>query len=203
MKTIAKITATLLCLAPTMASAEKLSLDQISGYLNQLKSAKGSFTQMNADKTQSKGEFMIKRPGRMRFEYANPNPALVVASAGQIAIFDKKSSAGPQGFPIGRTPLGIILKKHINLKKSGMIINHIEDGALTKVTAQDPKHPKRGNIQLAFSADPIALRQWTTTDQAGRKTTVILGALNKNARLVERLFDIDQIVIDLGKASDR
>lgn len=203
MKTIVKITAIALCLAPNVASAEKLSLDQISGYLNQLKSAKGSFTQMNPDNTRSKGEFMIKRPGRMRFEYADPNPALVVASTGQIAIFDKKSSAGPQGFPIGRTPLGIILKKRVNLKKSGMVIDHFEDGILTKVTAQDPKHPKRGNIQLAFSADPIALRQWTTTDQSGRKTTVILGPLDKNAKLLESLFDIDQIAIDLGQASDK
>lgn len=203
MKTIVKITAIALCLAPNVASAEKLSLDQISGYLNQLKSAKGSFTQMNPDNTRSKGEFMIKRPGRMRFEYADPNPALVVASTGQIAIFDKKSSAGPQGFPIGRTPLGIILKKRVNLKKSGMVIDHFEDGTLTKVTAQDPKHPKRGNIQLAFSADPIALRQWTTTDQSGRKTTVILGPLDKNAKLLESLFDIDQIAIDLGQASDK
>ncbi len=203
MKIIVKITALALCLAPITASAEKLSLDQISTYLNQLKSAKGSFTQTNPDNTQSTGSFMIKRPGRMRFEYAAPNPALVVASSGQIAIFDKKSSAGPQGFPIGKTPLGIILKKNVNLKKNNMVINHIEEGALTKVTAQDPKHPKLGTIQLAFSAKPITLRQWVITDQSGQKTTVILGPLNNNARLVERLFDIDQIAIDLGQASDR
>jgi len=203
MKTIAKITALALCLAPSMASAEKLSLDEISGYLNQMKSAKGSFTQVNPDNTRSKGVFMIKRPGRMRFEYAAPNPALVVASSGQIAIFDKKSSAGPQGFPIGRTPLGIILKKRVNLRKSGIVIAHTEEGPLTKVTAHDPKNPDRGNIELAFSADPIALREWVVTDQSGKKTTVVLGQLNNNARLVESLFDIDQIAVKLGQQSDR
>lgn len=203
MKTIAKITALTLCIAPGMASAEKLSLEEISGYLNQMKSAKGSFTQMNPDNTHSQGEFMIKRPGRMRFEYAAPNPALVVASSGQIAIFDKKSSAGPQGFPIGRTPLAIILKKQVDLRSSGMVIAHVEDGPLTKVTAQDPKHPDYGNIELAFSADPVALRQWVVTDQSGRKTTVILGELNNNADLVEGLFDIDSIAVKLGQQSDR
>jgi outer membrane lipoprotein-sorting protein len=203
MKTIARITALALCLVPTVASAEKLTLKQISGYLNQMKSAKGSFTQMNPDNTRSTGEFMIKRPGRMRFEYAAPNPALVVASSGQIAIFDKKSSAGPQGFPIGRTPLAIILKKRVNLRKSGMVIAHIEDGLLTKVTAQDPKHPDRGLIELAFSADPIELREWVVTDQSGQKTTVILGELDNDARLEESLFDIDGIAVKLGQASDR
>ena len=192
-----------MCLAPTVAYAEKLSLDQLSAYLNQLTSAKAPFTQVNPDNTQSKGDFMLKRPGKMRFEYASPNPALVVASSGQIAIFDKKSTAGPQGFPLGRTPLAILLKKQVNLSTSGMIISHIAEGPMTKITAQDPKHPKYGTIQMVFTADPIALREWIVTDQSGQKTNVILGALDNTAYLPESLFDIEQIAIDLGQASGR
>lgn len=203
MKILLKIAAIAVCLIPSGANAGKLSLDQISVYLNQLTSAKGGFTQRNPDNTQSNGEFMIKRPGRMRFDYAAPNPALVVASSGQIAIFDKKSSAGPQGFPIGQTPLGIILRKNVNLRKSGMVIDHTAMGAMTKVTAQDPQHPSYGNIQLVFSANPIALREWIVTDQSGQKTTVVLGELSEQVYLPESLFDIDQIAIDLGQISDR
>ena len=84
-----------------------------------------------------------------------------------------------------------------------MVIAHLEEGPVTKVTAQDPKHPEYGNIQLVFTASPIELRQWIVTDQSGQKTTVILGELDKSVRLPERLFDIDQIAIDLGQASDR
>lgn len=203
MKTLIKTLVLTLCLAPTVASAEKLSLDQLSAYLNELVSAKGGFTQVNADNTLSKGSFMIKRPGRMRFEYAQPNPALVVASSGQIAIFDKKSTAGPQGFPLGKSPLAIILKKDVNLRTSGLIISHKEEGPLTKIIAQDPKHPDYGKIQLVFTADPVELRQWITTDQTGQKTTVILGDLDKAVHLPESLFDIDQIAVDLSQVSDR
>ncbi len=203
MKTLVNIIAATVCLAPSMASAEKLSLDQISAYLNGLVSAKGGFTQVNPDNTLSKGSFMIKRPGRMRFEYAQPNPALVVASSGQIAIFDKKSTAGPQGFPLGKSPLAIILKKDVNLKTSGLIMSHSAQGPLTKVTAQDPEHPDYGKIQLVFTADPVELRQWISTDQTGQKTTVILGDLDKSVHLPESLFDIDQIAIDLGQRTDR
>lgn len=198
-----KILALTFCFAPTVANAEKLSLDQLSAYLNGLTSAKGAFTQVNADNTLSKGNFMIKRPGKMRFEYAQPNPALVVASSGQIAIFDKKSTAGPQGFPLGKSPLAIILKKDVNLRASGMIISHKEEGPLTKIMAQDPKHPDYGKIQLVFTADPVELRQWITTDQTGQKTTVILGDLDKAVNLPESLFDINQIAVDLGQVSDR
>lgn len=203
MKTIAKVTAIALCLAPTVANAEKLSLSALSAYLNQLTSAKGAFTQVNPDNTLSKGDFMIKRPGKMRFEYAKPNPALVVASSGQVAIFDKKSSAGPQGFPIGQTPLGLILKKNVNLSASGMVIRHIEEGPTTKVTAQDPQHPDYGSIELVFTANPIELRQWIVTDQSGKKTTVVLGELDKRVQLSNSLFNIEQIAVDLGQANNR
>jgi len=203
MKLLIKIIATSLCLVPTVASAEKLSLDQLSVYLNDLVSAKGGFTQVNPDNTLSKGNFMIKRPGRMRFEYAQPNPALVVASSGQIAIFDKKSTAGPQGFPLGKSPLAIILKKDVNLRTSGLIVSHVEEGPLTKVIAQDPNHPDYGKIQLVFTAEPVELRQWIVTDQSGQKTTVILGDLDKSVYLPASLFDIDQIAVDLGQTSDR
>lgn len=199
MKTFFKIAVTSLCLIPNFAFAEKLSLGQISAYLNQLTSAKGAFTQVNPDKTLSKGDFMIKRPGRMRFEYAKPNPALVVASSGQVAVFDKKSKSGPQMFPIGKTPLGLILRKNVNLGTSGMVIKHIQDGPATKVVAQDPKHPKYGNIELVFTENPIELRQWIVTDQAGKKTTVVLGKLSKS-QLSQRLFDIENIAKKLGQA---
>lgn len=201
MNMIVKIITLSFGLAPSLAHAEKLSLQEVSSYLNQLTSAKGAFTQINPDSTLSKGDFMIKRPGRMRFEYAKPNPALVVASTGQIAVFDKKSSAGPQGFPIGRTPLGLILKKNVNLATSGMVISHTEVGPTTKIKAQDPKHPNYGNIELVFTANPTELRQWVVTDQSGKKTTVVLGKLDRKARLNEDLFDIEQIAIDLGQAS--
>ncbi len=201
MNMIVKIIALSLGLAPSLAHAEKLSLQEVSSYLNQLTSAKGAFTQINPDSTLSKGDFMIKRPGRMRFEYAKPNPALVVASTGQIAVFDKKSSAGPQGFPIGRTPLGLILKKNVNLATSGMVLSHTEVGPTTKIKAQDPKHPNYGNIELVFTSNPTELRQWVVTDQSGKKTTVVLGKLDRKARLNEDLFDIEQIAIDLGQAS--
>ncbi|KAB7614492.1 outer membrane lipoprotein carrier protein LolA [Amylibacter sp. SFDW26] len=203
MKHFTKLVALALMITPTVANAEKLSLQEVSSYLNQLKSAKGAFTQINPDSTLSKGDFMIKRPGRMRFEYAKPNPALVVASTGQIAVFDKKSSAGPQGFPIGQTPLGLILKKNVNLATSGMVLSHTEVGPTTKIKAQDPKHPNYGSIELVFTANPTELRQWVVTDQSGKKTTVVLGKLDRKARLNEDLFDIEQIANDLGQSTGK
>ncbi len=180
--------------APALANAKPLSLNEISKYLNGLNSAKGAFTQVNPDGTLSKGTFYIKRPGRMRFEYAAPNDALVIAGQSRLAIFDGRSNAGPQQYPLHKTPLHIILKKNVNLNASGMVTAHQHDGTSTSITAQDPEHPNYGNVKLVFTDKPTELRQWIVTDESGQKTTVILGELNKKANIPGRLFDIDRIV---------
>jgi len=181
------------CAVVPAQAAEKLSLNSLSKYLNTLSKAKGQFTQVNPDGTLSKGTFYLRRPGRMRFEYAQPNPSLVVAGAGAVAIFDKKSNTGPQQFPLSKTPLSIILAKQVNLSDTGMVYKHSSDGVSTKVTARDPKRPEIGNIQMVFTGSPIELRQWIVTDQAGKKTTVILGKLDQKASVPNILFDINGI----------
>ena len=160
-------------------SAEPVSLGALSDYINGLTSAKASFTQFNGDGSRSRGTLYIKRPGRMKFEYAPPNEALVLASAGVVAIFDAKSNAEPQQFPLKRTPLNLLLGADVDLSNTAMVSDHYEDeNGLTVVTALDPKNPDTGTLDLYFSPEPLALTQWVLTDESGQKTGVALGRLD-------------------------
>ena len=79
---ITRIAAVALALvAGQSAWANKLPLNTISAYLNDLKTAEGTFAQINDDGSTSSGKLYIKRPGKMRFEYNPPASALVVASS--------------------------------------------------------------------------------------------------------------------------
>lgn len=156
------------------AMAEKISLNEISRYLNTIRTAVADFTQVNPDGSISTGTVYIHRPNRVRFEYKG-DKTLVVASAGQVAVFDRKSNTGPQQYPLSKTPLSIILADNINLGRARMVTAHTEQKNTTMVRAQDPAHPEYGNIQMVFTANPTQLRQWVVTDDAGKKTTVILG----------------------------
>jgi outer membrane lipoprotein-sorting protein len=172
------------------AQAEKISLNAISGYLNGLSTAKSQFTQINDDGTISTGTIYLKRPGRARFEYNPPMDALVVAGGSQVAIFDGKSNAGPQQYPLKRTPLNLILARNVNLAQANMVVGHNFDGTATTVVAQDPENPDIGTIELKFTANPTELRQWIITDNAGSQTTVLLGELEKGMDLGASLFSI-------------
>ncbi len=180
----------LLLVLAVPAFAEKVPLAEISRYINSLTAAEADFRQINADGSTATGKVYILRPGRMRFEYAPPDRTLVLASAGQIAVFDGKSNQPPEQYPLSRTPLNLILAKNVDLSRAKMVVGHTETDGLTIVTAQDPDHPELGKLQMAFSAGPVTLRQWMVTDEAGGQTTVILGPLKTGESYATRLFSI-------------
>ena len=170
--------------------ADKLSLNEISAYLNTISTAKIDFSQINDDGSVDSGRIFIKRPGRIRFEYAPPNKALVLASGGQLAIFDPKGRTDPAIYPLRRTPLSIILSKTIDLAKSPMVVGHFYNGTVTIVRAQDRKHPDRGSIDLVFDGPEPRLRQWAINDSSGGTTTVLLGDIVSGMKLKASLFSI-------------
>lgn len=173
-------------------SAEKLSLNKISNYLNKFTTAKGGFTQINGDGTISTGTIYIRRPGRIRFEYNPPDKSVVLAGGGTVAIFDGKSNQAPEQYPLKRTPLSIVLQKNVNLAAAKMVVGHTSDGKTTTVVAQDPKHPEYGKIRMMFTANPVELRQWVIVNDTGGETTLILNELVKGMSLPARLFSIDR-----------
>jgi outer membrane lipoprotein-sorting protein len=172
------------------AMAEKISLGKLSEYLNSLTTVEADFTQINADGTIATGKIFIKRPGRVRFEYAPPDRSLVIAGGQQVAIFDAKSNQPPEQYPLKRTPLNVILAANIDLGRAKMVVGHTEDGTSTRVRAQDPENPEYGSIELVFTPGPVELRQWIITDDLGDQTTVILGEMKKGGSLGASLFDI-------------
>ncbi|MCB1335846.1 MAG: outer membrane lipoprotein carrier protein LolA [Roseivivax sp.] len=173
------------------AAADKLSLNAISAYLNDLTQGKGVFTQINDDGTISTGTIYLKRPGKMRFEYDPPTAALVMVGNGSVGVFDTKMQTVEQ-YPLNRTPLSIILAAQVDLGRADMVTGHSYDGTATIVTAQDPEHPEYGNIQLKFTDNPVELRQWVVNDDSGSSTTVVLGAMDRTARLPNSLFAVSQ-----------
>lgn len=174
------------------AAAETISLNRLSNYLNGLQTAEAEFTQVNDDGTLSTGRVYIKRPGRVRFEYNPPEDVLVMAGAGQVAVFDGKSNLGrPEQYPLARTPLNIILERNVNLAQRNMVVGHSSDGTVTTVVAQDPENPEYGRIELNFTDSPVELRQWVIVDGSGARTTVILGEMTTGVDLSSFLFNIN------------
>lgn len=179
-----------LAMSTTAALAQgKVSLSAISTYLNGLTTVTAPFVQYNGDGSKSTGQLYLHRPGRMRFEYDPPNGATVVAGTGAVVIHDPKSNQPPESYPLKRTPLSLILDRNVNLGRADMIVGHRREGDTTVVTAQDPKNPEYGRIDLVFSGNPLELRKWVIHDNGGGQTTTVLGELTKGQKLSSSLFN--------------
>jgi len=173
------------------APAAEVSLNDLSAYLNSLTTAEARFVQTNSDGSTATGRLILQRPYRARFEYDPPDQNLVLASGQMVAIFDAKSNQPPEQYPLARTPLNLILGPKIDLAESRMVAGHAEVDGFTHITAQDPKHPDYGAIELVFSPAPVALTRWIITDDMGGQTSVALSVLQTGGTYASSLFSID------------
>ena len=172
------------------AVAERLPIEEIARYLNDLKTAEAGFIQINDDGSTYSGRLFIHRPGRIRFEYDPPNDALVMAGGGQVAIFDPKSNQPPEQYPIKLTPLALILNDSVDLDVPGMILDHRAEAEQTILVAQDPENPDYGSIELAFAGPPAELQEWTVVGGDGSRTIILLENVREGIELSSFLFNI-------------
>lgn len=190
--------ATALAALPALpALADPIPLSELSEYLNDLRTAEASFTQISDDGAIATGTLYLHRPGRMRFEY-DDSDLLVIAGGGQVAIFDDRGNSAPEQYPLRRTPLNLILARNVDLDRSGMVVSHEGDDTATRIVAQDPEEPDIGYITLVFTDAPVELRQWIVTDSTGFETTVILGGLQEGGNIPARYFNIPLELRDRG-----
>lgn len=185
------IAVALLLHAGTASAAGPASLERISAYLNDLRTGQAPFTQVNADGSISTGTITLNRPGRARFEYNPPDAALVIVGGSAVSIFDLKTRQPPETYPLRGTPLWVILGPEVDLAATDAVVGTESDELTTTVIAQDPERPELGQLRLVFTSDPVELRQWVVTDEAGAETTVILGALDRDVDPDPRIFDAD------------
>ena len=170
--------------------ADPYSLANISQYLTNLKLVKADFSQTNADGTISSGMILIKRPGRMRFEYYKPDNTLVLVSAGALAIFDPKGNQEPITYPINNNPISLILKGEVDLLNSGIVGNYEVSVQKAVLNIRDPKKPERGSVELVFAGTKPELAEFTIKNENGSSTSILLKDIEYPKELNETLFSI-------------
>lgn len=174
---------------PIKVSAEQArSIDAISDYINGFTTLQGEFTQISPKGNMSRGVFYISKPGKMRFEYAPPNPFLIVADGKWLTIKNRAKEKGDQ-FPLSQTPLRLVLAKKVDLVRDTNILDFEEADGLTTVTLED-KESSLGNGQLVlvFDQNRNALQQWVVIDGKGRRTTVSLENIEAGIKPDPKLF---------------
>ncbi|HSF95359.1 MAG TPA: outer membrane lipoprotein carrier protein LolA [Thermohalobaculum sp.] len=176
---------------PLAQDTSARDLARITNYLNGISTLEGDFVQIGPDGELSEGQFYLRRPGRIRFEYKPPNPALIVADGTWVGVYDKRLNTLDR-IPIGSTPLDILLRKRVDLRSEGAVQAIENRGGQMRVQAIDPDAPDQGSITMVFADNPLELRQWIVVDAQGLTTTVALSDMRANVKLDPNLFFIEE-----------
>lgn len=179
-------------LSPAPAAlAQAVDLAPIDRYLRGLRTAEGTFRQTNSNGSVQAGRLWLSRPGRVRFEYDAPKGAMLIADGVNVAVFDPKSTRVSSRYPLGRTPLGLLLDANMSLGQPGLVQGATRGPEGVEVTVVDPRTPKEGRLVMSFAESPVALKGWTTIPKTGQRTRVTLSALRTGMALERSLFNIE------------
>jgi outer membrane lipoprotein-sorting protein len=174
-----------------LPAAAQVDVGPIDRYLQAMRSARGRFRQTNPNGSTQTGTFYLTKPGRIRFEYDAPKGAMVIADGNWVGVFDPKSNRNPTRYPLGKTPLSLLLRDRLSLAEPGMVLGATEDTAGTHITVVDPRAPNEGRLVMSFAADPIRLRRWVVLTRSGQRTSVELTELRIGGSFERSLFNIE------------
>lgn len=174
--------------APEEATGERrqsLLAEAVDG-LEAIGALEANFTQFAPSGEISKGKFYLHRPGRLRFEYNEPNPMLIVATGGLVYVQDSELET-TDSYPVGQTPLRFLLARDLDLEAAHVLsVREDEHGIRIELAARDEN--LRGRLSLLFEPGDMVLAGWSFVDPSGRMTLVNLENVESKRRLPGRLF---------------
>lgn len=166
-------------------------LQKVQTHLRALDSMTADFSQTDRNGKVLTGTLTLKKPGKIRFQYQKGVPILIVGDGNALWFIDY-SVKQVQRWPIGNSPLGILINPNSDLARVAKVVPAIDPHYLS-VEARDPKHPEYGQISLTFARSESApaglmLLGWVATDAQNNRTTIRLSNVRFNGPIADNAF---------------
>lgn len=194
---LAKIASPLLAAAllltfqtPSFADLKSDTLAALRQHYTNVPTMKGEFLQFGPTGDQSGGEFSIKRPGKVRFDYEDPSPVEVVSNGLAVMVINKKLKTFDT-YPLKNTPLKLLLDDKLDISEESIIDVQVSDD-VTTIVMGDKQIFGNSVITLLFEPETFALRQWTIKDAQGKETSVMVFNVEDNVKISDREFRINK-----------
>ena len=165
------------------------SLAQVSSHLRAVDTMTANFSQSDRRGVLN-GTITLKRPGKIRFQYQKGVPLLIVGDGKALNVIDYQVRQ-VQRWPIGNSPLGILLDPNKDLTRIAKVIQDTPQALV--VQARDPKRREYGTITINFTKSGSApggllLQGWTMLDAQNNRTTVRLSNQRFNVAIADNAF---------------
>lgn len=188
-----------LALAAADGDAGK-TLDSVQKRYDSVRDLRASFTQQSfaaalGKETESRGAVTVKRPGRMRWEYAQPDGRVIVLDDKAIRVWnpeDKQFQIAPlASSQISPTALGFLMGQGV-----------LRDTFNAELIAA-PERPERGvrlrpksdasfeSLELWVDPKTFQLRESVVVDLFGNRTRVRFDGIVENEGVAASVFELE------------
>jgi outer membrane lipoprotein-sorting protein len=177
------------------AQAPQDDLASVQRHLAAVETMTANFTQTDRNGRVLAGTLTLKKPGKIRFQYQKGVPILIVSDGKSLYFLDYQVGQ-KQRWPIGNSPLGILLNPARDASKYAKVVRS-SDPRVLSVEAYDPKRPEYGRITMIFARQPSApaglmLQGWVALDAQANRTTVRLTSQKFNAPVADNAFRFNE-----------
>ncbi|MCB2112277.1 MAG: outer membrane lipoprotein carrier protein LolA [Parvularculaceae bacterium] len=160
--------------------------DDVISYLEGLTTLSGDFVQTAPNGSVASGDFFLRRPGQVRFDYDDPSPITIVATGGLVYV-ENADLETTDSYPLKKTPLRFLLNKKIDLGDA--VLKSVVRGAdALAVTFASEDEEAEGEITLVLAAPKLSIAEWAIRDPNGGLTVVSLQGVVAGQKLENRMF---------------
>ncbi|TPG20441.1 outer membrane lipoprotein carrier protein LolA [Sphingomonas koreensis] len=177
--------------AAAIAAPASDDLALVQQHLRSVKSMTANFTQTNRSGKTLTGTLTLKKPGKIRFQYQQGVPILIVGDGNSLNFIDY-SVKQVSRWPIGNSPLGVLIDPSKDISKYAHVVPG-GDPRIVSIKASDPKHPEFGRITMVFARNPSApaglmLQGWVSLDAQNNRTSIRLSNQRFNGSVSDNTF---------------
>lgn len=195
----------LLTILPSLSFSEELSsgekyavytkdMERIENYFNNMTTFVAKFTQYAPDNSVSYGTFYLSRPGKLRWEYEDPNPLLILAKGSLITYYDKELDQVSH-IGIDDTLAGFLTREKINFSDGIEITKFTKKPNSISISIVQKDKEDEGQLTLKFSdnGDKVALTGMEVIDAIGKLTSVNFESPTYGTTLANDLFILKRV----------
>ena len=159
------------------APAPANDVDRAVAALRAISTMRADFIQTDRNGQRLSGVMTLKRPGKIRFQYQQGVPLLIVSDGKSLNMIDYEVRQ-VQRWPIRNSPLGALLDPNRDVARFARLLP-TRSPDVVSAEVRDPRHPEYGTITLIFirkasAPGGLELNTWVAVDSQNKRTTIRL-----------------------------
>ncbi len=163
-------------------------ISKVENHLNSIRTLHAHFTQTSSNGSVATGVLYLKRPGKLRINYALPNTLQIIANGTWLIFLDEKLKEINQ-LPLRASPASVLLQNNLQLLKGFPLLRMSENKDIMEIRINNQEDNEKTKLTLLIAKSSLDLLGWSILDTQGIKTRVILDSPKFNQPIKPSFFE--------------